>query len=850
VDKSALQSTISVATILLNAVELSDTDGSALPDGMEYVPTLAWEAFEGAINSAQAVIDDEKVIQSRVNEETEGLKAAISIFEGEINTVGGAANNKPQLGYAIQAAEQLFDSVIKSADPNLLASGTRYVTTGEGNTFNTAITTAKTTYNKEDATPTQVRTAVGILNIAKAAFASQIKTTIAASSFRDQLIRKPALDISVRWQDYWGTGFQVGGYPNGGSKEAAILALPFDYYFRVVFENIGSDWPETVSAYGSAYTFSVDFLKFVARDGNGVIPRMGVKLEGHGPVAGGCGEVFMPVYQFQEYLTQYPKWDGYQICYGRFAVVAGNDPHPKGHGFPTMVLGDGDTLVLEMWEPVVRKVNKSGLNAALAAAQTLLDSVTPSNDWTILPDKAKYAATSACNTFEGIIADAQELMDDDNAIQADVNTAISALNGAIALFEAAVNTVDVDRAVLQANVALAKIMLAAVDGTSDDGTGITSGDYVSQTARDDFAVAINASDAVFKKAAASQSEVDAAVSVLDSARTTFEGEIHTVALDATELESLIGDSETLLGDVTRVNYGSGLSKGDKYARESDYDDFEDAIGAAQDLCNNFSTSQTQVNIAVVLLSAAKTVFEGKIRISTGPMPAAIHHWELKTDGNDLAGGTPFTLESGWHSFGMDPGLGHSVMTMPYNANNKTVCIVDYGYVTTLADMTASMWINPENFGAAGQAHQNLIQFVTGYDEWGMALPGLMSLGYRNKDDGTGVLAVSNGWGDNLGITINNSDYNGKWTHVALTIKGDKAILYINGVKVSERTGTVYILNWDAPTTGTNQTITGPAYRAISLGGSYGNQRFGGKVTDLRLYDEELSAGQIEELAGI
>ena len=366
-DKKALLSAITSANSLLNTVNASDADGSGLQIGAKYAPSASWDSFKSVIDASEIVYADKWAEQNEVDEYAAGLEAAINIFERAVNTVGGQANNKPQLDNAVKTAEYMIESLIDDYTDNTgtLASGARYVSTAEWNGFNNVINTAKAVYQNPTATPTQVNTAITSLANAGDLFKAAIKVKTPISSFREdeKLVYTPSLNINADWGDDWGTGFKLWVEPN-------ILSLPDDGYFRVEFENVGSDWPVTVNVLGYDRTFAEDFLVLICKFGQGEdqIPTPGIELVGLGPVAGGHGEAFIAIKPIKDFMNDNkdanlkvtPPNPGQQVwlfllSYGHYHWAApGNEPHNTlGSGYPTFVTSGGayPTLTLEVWLP-------------------------------------------------------------------------------------------------------------------------------------------------------------------------------------------------------------------------------------------------------------------------------------------------------------------------------------------------------------------------------------------------------------------------------------------------------------------------------------------------------------------
>jgi hypothetical protein len=146
-----------------------------------------------------------------------------------------------------------------------------------------------------------------------------------------------------------------------------------------------------------------------------------------------------------------------------------------------------------------------------------------------------------------------------------------------------------------------------------------------------------------------------------------------------------------------------------------------------------------------------------------------------------------------------------------------------GLNETYNDLTVSLWFKANNLNRIN----NFMQInLYGGPEYLYCLGwNGNSIGYLNADTNNGTvvppLFINN---------INYQDYEGKWTHIAITIKDDTtSTLYINGTK-------------------TGDVLTGipvPAIQGIWIGGIFGPDNFAnGDYTDVRVYEGLLTGYEV------
>ncbi len=184
-------------------------------------------------------------------------------------------------------------------------------------------------------------------------------------------------------------------------------------------------------------------------------------------------------------------------------------------------------------------VDKSKLQAAIAAAQTLYNDAPEGNEPGQYPAEARAAFLTAINAADAVNTDP-------DASQAEVDAAETALAAARTIFEASmIPETSVNKEALKAVIDTAQSLYdSAVVGTAD-------GCYL-QTDKDAFKAAIDTANAVYESESASQAVVDSATAALTAAKAVFEASVITAGTGD------INNSSTIdVGDLAIVAYYYG-----------------------------------------------------------------------------------------------------------------------------------------------------------------------------------------------------------------------------------------------------------------------------------------------------
>ena len=177
----------------------------------------------------------------------------------------------------------------------------------------------------------------------------------------------------------------------------------------------------------------------------------------------------------------------------------------------------------------------------------------------------------------------------------------------------------VDKTALKAAIANAQALLDATV-SSENGADVAKTEKWATPANiKTFTDAINAAQAVVDKEDASKEEVEQAVTTLNNAKSTFEGQRKngTADYDPAPLTEAIKAAEALLASVEQAESADAVESGKQWVTASDYSTFEAAIHTAKDALANADDSG-DITSAVSALEGARDTFRAAIRFGTKP----------------------------------------------------------------------------------------------------------------------------------------------------------------------------------------------------------------------------------------
>jgi len=527
VDRTLLGSAIAAANTLLAGTVVSD-DGIGITSGY-WAPQAAINAFTAAVATAQGVYGNAVVTQAMVNVVTSNLETAQATFTATRQPGVYVPVDRTALGNTIAAAWILIAGTVTSTDGNDVATTAYWATATVHTAFESAITMAQGVYDNAAATQATINTAVSDLTIARATFMTARELGTSATA-----VDKTALGTAV--------------------AAASTLLAP------------------TVPS----------------NDGTGI-----------------TSGYWAPQAAIENFTTAIATAQG---VYGNTAAT-----QAEVNTAVSNLAAAQMTFTAARQSGVYVPVNRTALGNAITLAQTLISGVAISTDGNDVATTAYWVTATAHTAFTDAITAAQSTFKKTTATQAEVNTAVSNLGAARTTFmtarELGTSATAVDRTALGTAVAAASTLLAPTVA-SNDGIGITSGYWAPQAAIDNFATAIATAQGVYGNAAATQAEVNTAVSNLEAAQMTFTAARQSgtyVPVDRTALGNAIAVADILLTPTVPSNDGTGITSG-YWAPQAAIDNFTTAIATAQGVYGNTAATQAEVNTAVSNLAAAQMTF--------------------------------------------------------------------------------------------------------------------------------------------------------------------------------------------------------------------------------------------------
>ena len=260
-------------------------------------------------------------------------------------------------------------------------------------------------------------------------------------------------------------------------------------------------------------------------------------------------------------------------------------------------------------------VDRVALRNAINVAQALMAGTEESSDGSDVAITAYWATEADHVAFSDAIATAQSVYTDNDATQGEVNTAVSNLVTAQAMFVDARQPgtdVPLDRTALDSAITEAQALLAITE-VSDDGNNVaTTAFWTTAAIRTIFQNAIAVAQGVYNDVDATQDTIDGATSTLAYAHTVFDTArqpgTYVLPVDRTALDDAITEAQTLLDTTAVSDNGNNIAITAFWTTPAIRATFQSAIATARDVYNNANATQDTVDGATSTLATAHEVF--------------------------------------------------------------------------------------------------------------------------------------------------------------------------------------------------------------------------------------------------
>ena len=185
----------------------------------------------------------------------------------------------------------------------------------------------------------------------------------------------------------------------------------------------------------------------------------------------------------------------------------------------------------------------------------------------------------------------------------------------------------VDKTALKAAIANAQALLDATVASENGADVATSNKWATADNIKTFTDAIKAAQAVVDKEDASKKDVEQAVTTLNGAESTFEGQRKngTAKNDPAPLKNTVADAKKLLESAIVADSADEVKQGELWVTQTVYDALNKAISEAERVLSGSFETDT-ITPAVSKLKAAMTTFNDAINFGTKPTTSTSHEY--------------------------------------------------------------------------------------------------------------------------------------------------------------------------------------------------------------------------------
>ena len=222
VDKSALEEAIDTAANDMNTTTVS-TDGKDVPNGSQYVDQATKDTLQTAINTAQAVLEDQTASQNEIDAAKTAMDQAKQAFDNAKQT---AAVDKAELQSSVESATNDMNATTVSADGKDVPNGSQYVNQAAKDALQAAINTAQSVLEDQTASQNVIDAAKTAADQAKQAFDNAKQTAAVNKTELQSSIEAASSDMNATPVSADGKDVPNGSqYVDQAAKEALQTAI-------------------------------------------------------------------------------------------------------------------------------------------------------------------------------------------------------------------------------------------------------------------------------------------------------------------------------------------------------------------------------------------------------------------------------------------------------------------------------------------------------------------------------------------------------------------------------------------------------------------------------------------------
>ncbi len=629
--KTALTTAITSANENKDATFVS-IDGVDITKDKNWVTSEVLAEYISAINVAKDVADNANSKQTDIDDAIVLLEAATNKFNGE-KKVGNKAEEttKAELSTLIVEATSNKNTVKVSVDGSELLPTDLWVSAEVLLAYETAITTAQTTLNKVNLSQSELISAIDTLNNATIVFNDEKKTgNKAVDSAKDELLalistataNKSTVKVSVDGSellptDLWVSAEVLLAYET--AIETAKLVLDKENATQEEIDEAESALSEAITVFNNAKQAGKKVDKVVL---NNKISEA-ITLKNDTLVSDNSDNVAPSKYfVLQEVMTALEN-----------EIALAQNISQKENATQVEVdtaLTDLTNVYLEFSQARTKGSDNmiTLLTSEITNSKTVLKTAIVSVDGSDVLENAFWVTEQEWATFNDEITRVENLVTQEELSKSKVNEELSKLSAQRSIYEnlrkygTSTDEVEVDKSALASEVETAIANKTTVV-VSADGKEVSKDNYwVTQEVMSDYENAINVANGVVESETATQTDVNNALSALQTATTTFgtAKQVGTkeevIVVDKTALLAEINVASTNKGTAVVSEDGTNIAKDTYWVTQEVMTNYENAIALAQQVADSQIATQVDVNNALSALTNATTSFNGSKQVGT------------------------------------------------------------------------------------------------------------------------------------------------------------------------------------------------------------------------------------------
>jgi hypothetical protein len=630
------------------------TANNEVDSGGQWVTQAEMSALTAAITAAEDKQNTLYISQADISDATNSLAApttgAIAVFIAARNGHGPGtkqvAVDKTGLNNAINAAETMMNSaVVNDAAADRVTDGVLWVTSGERGALNNAITAAKIVYNDQASTSVGVNEQLRLLNGdgtdlgaikifenarkvgtgATPAAKNSLNAAISAANNAKNTATVSDAAYKVPFGSYWVTQGAQNVLSNAISDAQSVSGADYPTQAAVISSTNSLATPVTgaIAVFEAARATGT---QATAEDKAALSAAITTAGAAKADAAVSVTETGTDVPSTMYWVTQ-AEMDALNTAIAAAQALV-SPPNISRADVTNAIasVGSATTVFNTAKEghghgTSVLAADKIALGNVISEANTLKNTTVVSDAANKVTNGARWVTQGVQDDLTYEIGLAEAVRANADAIQADVNAAVTSLTSAIGIFNGSRGTgtqatatakSDLNAAIANANTAKGAV------GVSDAANKVPVGSYwVTQAAQDALTGAISAAQIIHANAYATQAEATGAENSLTTPDTGAIAVFNAAKQEGTQalpahkaaLAAAISQAEsarTTNVAVSALGDGTDVSKNLKWVTQAEMDALNAAISNAQAIYSNENATQAEAAGATASLGTSTT----------------------------------------------------------------------------------------------------------------------------------------------------------------------------------------------------------------------------------------------------